>query len=89
MPLYTYACESCNREMDKVFPMKDCPHEVECVYCRAMAKKILSASAIQTDNKVKWLQSACEVLQKHGEKPLETRTEYNQYLKDNKLIPCG
>ena len=89
MPLYTYECCKCGKEMDKIFPLRDCPTEVECVRCRGAAKKILSVGrgGIQTDNDVKWLPSACEVLQRHGERPLETRTEYRQYLKDNGLIP--
>jgi len=75
--------------MDKVFPMKDCPSEVECIACHRLARKILSVGrgGFQTDNDVKWLPSACEVLQRVGEPPLTTRTEYRKYLKDNGLIP--
>ena len=89
MCLYTYECESCGKSMDKVFPMEDCPREVTCIHCHRMAKKVLATGhgGIQTDGDVKWLPSACEVLQRHGEEPLETRTEYKKYLKDNGLIP--
>jgi len=56
-----------------------------------MAKKIISRGAIQCDsvNDVKWLPSACQTLQKHGEPPLQTRGEYNRYLKENKLSCVG
>ena len=87
MALYTFKCGKCGRIMDKIFPMKDCPCKIECIHCRGEAEKILSATSIQTDAKVSWLPSACEVLQRHGERPLETRTEYKKYLKDNGLIP--
>lgn len=91
MPLYSFFCSHCGKTMDKVFPINDCPRVVECVGCRHLADKILSTGhgGIQTDGDVKWLPSACEVLQRHGERPLETRTEYRQYLKDNGLIAGG
>lgn len=89
MCLYTYECDKCGTVIDKVFPMDDCPREILCTCCRGQAKKILSTGhgGIQTDGDVKWLESACQVLQRHGEKPLETRTEYRNYLRDNGLIP--
>ena len=91
MPLYTYQCTKCDKEMDKVFSVKDCPRIVGCIYCGWPAAKILSVGhgGIQTDGDVKWLPSACEVLQRDGEPPLETRTEYRRYLKKEGLIPAG
>jgi len=91
MPLYTYKCNDCGLEMDKSFPINDFPQEVECIACGRIARKILSVGhgGIQTDGDVLWLPSACEVLQRHGEPPLTTRTEYKQYLKKEGLIPCS
>jgi putative FmdB family regulatory protein len=91
MPLYSYECRKCHKVVDKVFPINDCPRTVECDKCRHPADKILSIGhgGIQTDGDVKWLPSACEVLQRHGERPLETRTEYRNYLKDNGLVAGG
>ena len=91
MPLYTFLCRKCGKEMDKVFAVKDCPREVECIYCRERADKILATGhgGIQTDNDVSWLSSACDVLQRSGEPRLTTRTEYNDYLKKEGLTACG
>jgi putative FmdB family regulatory protein len=89
VPLYSYQCRDCGKTMDKVYPIKDCPRVVMCDKCRHSADKILAIGhgGIQTDGDVKWLPSACQVLQRHGERPLETRTEHRKYLEDNGLIP--
>lgn len=91
MPLYTYQCQRCGLEMDKVFRMNDFPREVECIACAGPAKKVLSVGhgGVQTDNDVPWLASACDVLQRPSEPRLTTRTEYKRYLKKEGLIPCG
>ena len=68
--------------------MSDFPKTVKCE-CGGQAKKILSIGAIHADTDVPWLPSASEVLVKHHEKPLTTRTEYRQYLKENHLAPIG
>jgi hypothetical protein len=59
-----------------------------------MAKKVLSTGAIQCDsvNDVKWLESARQALQPDRElreNPIETRTQYNKYLKDHSLACIG
>ena len=91
MPLYTYECQKSGKEMDKVYPMDDCPREVECIHCRGTAKKILSVGhgGIQTDNDVKWLPSACDTLLTPNEPRLTTRTEWKECLKKKGLIPIG
>ena len=91
MPLYSYECQKCGKEMDKVYPMKDCPREVECIHCRGPAKKIFAIGhgGILTDGDVSWLPSACDVLQIPSEPRLTTRTEYREYLKKKRLIPIG
>ena len=77
--------------MDRTFRMNDFPREVECIACGSLAKKILSVGhgGLQTDGDVNWLSSACKVLQRTGERELETRGEWRQYLKDNGLIAAG
>lgn len=94
MPLYTYECQVCGKEMDKVYPIKDCPEIIECIYCRREAKKILSVGhgGIQTDNDVVWLPSACETLQtsrERRERPITTRTDWKKTMKKKGLIPIG
>lgn len=91
MPLYTYECQECGKEMDKVYPMDNCPREVECIHCRGKAKKVLSIGhgGIQTDNDVSWLPSACDTLLTPKEPRLTSRTEWKQCLKKKGLIPIG
>jgi putative FmdB family regulatory protein len=91
MPLYTYECEKCGKEMDKVFSIKDYPRVIDCGYCGNTAKKILAAGhgGIQTDGDVTWLPSAVKVLQRPGERPIETRTEHKAYLKSHNYSQIG
>ena len=89
MPLYEYECQKCGKKMEKVFPIKDCPRTVGCIHCRGEAKKILSATAIQTDGDVSWLASACDTLLTPKEPRLTTRTEWRECLKRKGLIPIG
>ena len=89
MPTYEYLCKGCDTTYEKIFRMDDFPDEIKCNICNGRAHKIISLSAIKTDNDVPWLASASKVLVKEHERPLETRTEYNRYLKDNGLQPAG
>jgi len=91
MPLYTYQCEKCNKEIDKVFPIEGRPDTIKCIHCNCNAKKILSIGhgGIQTDNDVTWLDSACDTLLTPGEPRLTTRTEWRACLKRKGLIPIG
>ena len=65
-------------------------NEIRCRFCDGIAKKIISKNgAVHTDGDVKWLKSATLVLQPDGERPIETRGQYNRYLKDNGLVCKG
>lgn len=88
MPLYDFQCPFCGKKQELFFHIDDCPEIVEC-NCGKKALKILSVGhgGLQTDNKVPWLPSACKTLQRDGERPIETRTEYREYLKKNNLVP--
>lgn len=90
MPLYSFECQKCKVIKDKFFHIEDCPESIICE-CGEQAKKILTAGhgGLQTDDKVPWLNSAVQVLQRNGERPLQTRGEYKTYLKDNNLICKG
>lgn len=90
MPIYEFKCPKCRRVIEKMYAVKDCPEKVKCS-CGKMAKKILSRGGIICDsvNDVKWLPSACKVMQKNGEPPIQSRTEYNKYLKTNHLTCKG
>jgi putative FmdB family regulatory protein len=89
MPIYEYQCR-CGKKHDVFHKGNRVPKHHRCS-CGWMAKKVLSTGGIQCDsvNDVKWLPSACKVLQKHGEPPLQSRSEYNRYLKENHLACKG
>jgi len=87
LPTYEYECE-CGKIIERVHKITNIPKTTKCK-CGKRAKKILSLPAIQTDGDVRWLPSASKVLVKHYERPLETRGEYKQYLKDNHLEAIG
>jgi len=90
MPLYSFECKACGKISDKTFKIKVCPKQIQCV-CGGEARKIIvnGHGGIQTDGDVIWLSSAAASAQRQHERPVETRTEYKQYLKDNDLIQCG
>ena len=86
--LYEYQCPQCHAIQEKIFKVSDFPELIECP-CGGKAKKIISKSAVFTDAKVIWMDSACMTLQREHERPIETRGEYKTYLKDNNLICKG
>ena len=90
MPIYEYKCKNCRKVTEKFSNVSDSKDKIKCT-CGKMAKRILSRGGIQCDsvNDVKWLPSACKVLQKNGEPMLQTRGEYNRYLKDRHLACKG
>ena len=92
MPIYTFECQSCKKEIDQWHKVTRIPTRVRC-QCGRMAKRVLSMSgAIQTDGDVKWLPSARQVLQPDYEiraRPIETRGQYKKYLKEHGLICKG
>ena len=86
MPVYNYECE-CGRSYERVYKITKFPKTIKCE-CGKRAKKVISEGiAAQLDGDVPWLSSACEVLQPAWERPLETRGEYNRYLKDRNIQP--
>lgn len=92
-PIYEYECNHCKTITEIVHKPNSIPKKARCKKpgCGRMARRILSRGAIQCDsvNDVKWLPSACKTLQKAGEPPLQSRKEYNKYLKDNHLACVG
>ena len=89
--LYEFECKTCNNLQEEIFKVDGCPDEVVCSKCGGKAIKIISCSRIQCDsiNDVPWLPSALMTLQPDGERPIETRGEYKQYLKDKGLTASG
>jgi len=90
MPLYTYECDTCGNQMDRLFPVHHFPETMPCK-CGDRARKVITVGhgGIQTDGDVKWLASARMNLQPDYEKPVETRGEYKRYLKDRGIVERG
>lgn len=87
MPLYEYQCEECTNHFDMFFPLKEWDVIPECPDCGGNGKKVLTCQ-IQRDEPV-WLdESVRGALQdmEAGERPIENRTQYKRYLKDNGIV---
>lgn len=93
MPLYTYECKTCGKIEDQFFRMDDFPDRIKCSRCGEQSRKVIVVGhgAIQCDSivDVPWLASAVMNLQPDGERPVETRGQYKQYLREKNIIACG
>lgn len=91
MPIYEYQCGNCGTVIEKFSKVSDALKKYVVCNCGKRAFRILSRGSIKCDsiNDVNWLPSACQVLQPDGERPLQTRGEYDRYLKDHNLVCRG
>jgi len=91
MPLYDFHCSKCNETFDQVYRLTDQKDVIMCPFCGGDARKIIvpGHGGIKTDGDVPWLASAVQSLQPDHERPIETRGEYNHYLKENNIIAAG
>jgi len=91
MPLYQYTCDKCDKDFDEFLSLKEYKKEMSCPECNGVARKVFTLGGIQDDHPL-WLdQSVRDQLQDTDSPhiPIETRTQYNQYLKDTGFIPCS
>jgi len=94
MPLYTYECEECGNIFDMHLRLSEIESQPACEECGGFAKRIITLGhgGIQDDHPV-WLdESIRRQLQDTDdpkEKPIETRSEYNRFLKDTGIIPTN
>ena len=94
MSLYEYECQKCGNTDEKVYPMASFPKTCKCSKCGGRAKKIISGY-IQRDEPT-WLDDAVrgalqdtDNVRAGAERPIETRTELNRYLKEHNLVATG
>lgn len=89
MPLFDYECTECGTRKEIIAKIDGCPKSVSCNQCGAEAVKVIvkGHGGIQCDSSVDvpWLDSACKTLLPDDHRPLETRGEYKQYLKDHHI----
>ena len=75
-----YVCGFVFEEMEEASKLfKNCPE------CGSIARRILSFNTAHRADPI-WLDSAIEVLQPDGERPIESRSEFNDYLKKNNIV---
>ena len=93
MPLYNFQCHGCGEDIEQIHKIDDCPKSVICPQCHDIAVKVIvpghGGSFCDSAVDVPWLASAREVLQPDHERPIETRGEYNRYLKEKNIIAAG
>jgi putative FmdB family regulatory protein len=82
MPLYQYHCKKCNTTTDFFSKISEKPDFIICV-CGEESGKILSASCVIGDEMPKWMRhpEVLGSLQNSAEKPIQSRSEYNRYIK--------
>lgn len=91
-PAYQYKCEKCGNTFEQVFPLNKFDSKPDCPKCGWRSKKIMTFGGIQTDHPV-WLDNSIIRQLQDTDDPnarlISSRSEYNQYLKDNGLQPTG
>ena len=91
MTVYSYQCNNCTQEFDAVLPLAEYDKPQECPFCGGETTKLMKLGGIRDDHPV-WLdQSIRNQLQDTDSPhiPIETRTDYNRYLKDNGIVPSN
>lgn len=87
MPTYDFECK-CGTITSKAFKISEVERFIKCK-CGKRARRIISGGSILRDADIPWLPSATMVFQRVGERPVQTRQEMKQYLKDNHLACIG
>lgn len=88
MPIYTFKCDQCGYSEEMLLAVSDISsYYAPCPECgEQLAKQLDLPSHPQTDHPA-WINDHLRsVLQQDGEKPIETRSEHDQYLKDRDII---
>lgn len=86
MPLYEFQCRSCNALNERIFSVANLPEEIPCE-CGGVEKQNVGCAILRDEPT--WLPSARKTLQGDNEKPLESRSEYKQYLKKHGIEERG
>ena len=94
MPIYQYECFDCAHQIEHTCRIADRPERLSCPKCfgdKGM-RQVLVPTATQMDDviNIPWLQefAAGRKEARFGGRPIQTRQEYKQYLKDHDLRPA-
>lgn len=86
MPTYEYECTRCGYEFEVICPVKDYAVTLTCPSCEMNTAKLLISKGFTHGDQPSWInQDLRDSIQGDGEKPLETRKEYNDYLKEKNI----
>jgi putative FmdB family regulatory protein len=89
MPLYDFHCDHCDVRFEKALPLKDWDAVQLCPHCGEETLKLITLGGIQDEHPV-WLDNSIRSqIQDPSERPIQTRTEYNRYLKENGIVPTN
>jgi hypothetical protein len=87
VPTYVYLCK-CGRRLEKVCRIVEHTSSIPCE-CGKSAGQIIEGGFTLRDADIPWMSSAAKVMQRHNERPVETRQEWKKYQKDNGLVCVG
>jgi len=91
MPLYDFQCVVCDEQFESFLKLKDCDCVQHCPDCGGEGRKIITSKILRDEPT--WLNADVTAALMDREdpmyRPIETRTEYNRYLKDNGIMPIG
>jgi putative FmdB family regulatory protein len=78
-----FQCFECKHIFEELLEDSD-TDTMQCPKCHRIAKRIVTfRGGFRADPT--WLDSACEVLQPDGERPIESRFEFDKYLKKHDI----
>lgn len=88
MPLYTFKCNQCGYDEEMLMAVSDISNfYAPCPHCGEQLAKQLDVPAEPVTDNPRWINDHLRaVLQKDGEKPIETRKEHDTYLKNRGII---
>ena len=86
MPIYHYQCPNCKTEYDQFLKLAEYKTPVPCPTCGYTGKKVITAQ-IQRDEPT-WLNDEVRgcLQDTESEAPIENRSQYKRYLKDNGIV---
>jgi len=89
LKIFDFECYQCGHVHEEI--VENDKDFLLCPKCNGTSRKIITLGhgGLQTDTNATWLPSACMTLLKPGEKPLESRGEYKNYLKQKGIHEAG
>lgn len=84
MILSDFECFDCRYIFEELLEDSD-TDTMRCPKCHGEAKRIITSNTGHRADPI-WLESACEVLQADDERPIESRSEFDKYLKKHDIV---